>query len=206
MVRPDSTRPRIWPMRRMLKLAISALGMCVVAASISVFCAGCAQNKVHAAAPVTVPPVPPSPVHTEDTSKSPASIPAPTTPAPANPASAASSPPLSSAPDNPKKPATVPAPSSSEPERPAAPQISPQISASDQSQLQQQANQYVATASQNVHRADGRDLNATQKDMVDKIRGFLDQAQQAIQTSDWERAKNLSQKAYLLSLDLIKTF
>lgn len=41
--------------------------------------------------------------------------------------------------------------------------------------------------------------------MVDKIRGWLDQAQQAIQTSDWERAKNLSQKAYRLSLDLVKT-
>lgn len=41
--------------------------------------------------------------------------------------------------------------------------------------------------------------------MVDKIRGFLDQAQQAIQGSDWESAKNFSQKAYLLSLDLLKT-
>ncbi|HKF52184.1 MAG TPA: hypothetical protein VKB26_07715, partial [Candidatus Acidoferrales bacterium] len=61
------------------------------------------------------------------------------------------------------------------------------------------------TTQQNLHHADGHDLNATQKDMVDKIRGFLDQAQQAIQTADWERAKNLSQKAYLLSLDLLKT-
>jgi hypothetical protein len=193
-------------MRRRLKLAISALGMCVLAASLSIFCAGCAQNKVHAAAPVTVPPVPPSPVPTQDTSKSPASIPAPTTPAPVNPASttSASSPPLNSTPDSPKKPVTAP-PASSEPERPAAPQISPQISASDQSQLQQQANQYVANAGENLHKADGRNLNATQKDMVDKIRGFLDQAQQAIQTSDWQRAKNLSQKAYLLSLDLVKT-
>lgn len=204
MARPDSTRPRIWPMRRTLKLASSALSTCVVAASLSLFCAGCSQHKVHAAAPVAVPPVPPSPIPTQDNSKSPASIPAPTTPAPANPATNGSSPNLNSTPDNPKKPATSPPPS--EPERPAAPQISPQISASDESQLQQQANRYVATASENLHRSDGRDLNATQKDMVDKIRGFLDQAQQAIQTSDWERAKNLSQKAYLLSLDLIKTF
>lgn len=192
-------------MRRMLKPAISALGLCVVAASLSIFCAGCAPHKVHAGAPVTVPSVPPSPIPTRDTSKSPASIPAPATPAPSNPASTGSSPNLNSAPGNPKKPVTA-APPPSESERPAAPQISPQISASDQSQLQRQANQYVATATENLHRADNRDLNATQKDMVDKIRGFLNQAQQAIQTSDWERAKNLSQKAYLLSLDLIKTF
>ncbi len=206
MASPDSTRPRIWPMRRTLKLAVSALGMCVVAASLSVFCVGCSQNKVHAAAPVTVPPVPPSPIPTQDASKSPASIPAPTTPAPANPAtSTASSPNLNPTPDSPKKPVTT-APASSEPERPTAPQISPQISPSDQTQLQQQANRYVATASENLHKADGRDLSAAQKDMVDKIQGWLNQAQQAIQTSDWESAKNLSQKAYLLSLDLVKTF
>lgn len=203
MARPDSTHPRIWPMRRMLKRATTAIGMCVVAASLSLFCSGCTHNKVHAAAPVTVPPVPPSPVPAQDTTKSPASIPAPTTPAPANPVSATSPPPLNPKPDNPKRPVTTPPPS--EPERPAAPQISPQISPSDQSQLQQQANQFAATAQQNLHHADGRDLNDAQKDMVDKIRGFLDQAQQAIQTSDWERAKNLSQKAYLLSLDLLKT-
>lgn len=41
--------------------------------------------------------------------------------------------------------------------------------------------------------------------MVDKIRGFLEQAQDAIRTSDWSRAKNLSQKAYLLSIELVKT-
>lgn len=79
------------------------------------------------------------------------------------------------------------------------------MSPSDQTQLQRQANQFLTTTQQNLHHADGHDLNAAQKDMVDKIRGFLDQAQQAIQTTDWERAKNLSQKAYLLSLDLLKT-
>ena len=187
----------------MLKLATTAIGTCVVAASLSLFCSGCTHNNVHAAAPVTVPPVPPSPVPAQDTTKSPASIPAPATPAPKNPASTTSPPALNPKPDTPKRPETTPP--ASEPERPTAPQISPQISPSDQSQLQQQANQYVATAQQNLHHADGHDLNATQKDMVDKIRGFLDQAQQAIQTSDWDRAKNLSQKAYLLSLDLLKT-
>jgi len=56
-----------------------------------------------------------------------------------------------------------------------------------------------------LHRSDGRRLNPTQQDMVDKIRSFLAQAQSAMSTSDWSRAKNLSQKAYLLSLELVKT-
>ncbi len=177
--------------------------MCVAAASLSLFCSGCAHHKVQAAAPLTVPPVSPSPIPSQDTTKSPASIPAPSTPAPANPVSE-TPPTLNPKPDTPKRPVAT-TPPASEAERPAAPQISPQISPSDKSQLQQQASQYVATAQQNLHHADGRDLNPAQKDMVDKIRGFLDQAQQAIQGSDWESAKNFSQKAYLLSLDLLKT-
>jgi hypothetical protein len=190
----------------MLKRIPFAFGVCAVAASLSLFCSGCAHNKVHAAAPVTVSPTPPAPVATQDTTKSPASIPAPNTGTPASPVSTTSAPTaLNPKPDNPKRPVTTPPAASADQDHPAAPQISPQISASDQSQLQQQANQYVATTTQNLHHADGRDLNATQKDMVDKIRGWLDQAQQAIQTSDWERAKNLSEKAYLLSLDLLKT-
>jgi cell pole-organizing protein PopZ len=205
MARPDSTRPRIWPMRRMPKLRVTVLGTFVVAASLSLLCAGCAHNQAHAATPVTVPPTPPAPVPSQDTTKSPASIPAPNTPAPANPVPTTAPPALNPKPETPKRPVTTAPATSDEADHPAAPQISPQISASDQSQLQQQAGQYVATAQQNLHHADGRDLNDAQKDMVDKIRGFLDQAQQAIQTSDWERAKNLSQKAYLLSLDLLKT-
>ena len=79
------------------------------------------------------------------------------------------------------------------------------MSQSDQVELTKQTQNYVATAQQNLHRADGRELNTSQHDMADKIRGFLDQAQDAIRTSDWSRAKNLSQKAYLLSIELVKT-
>ncbi|HLW81409.1 MAG TPA: hypothetical protein VKS20_05145 [Candidatus Acidoferrales bacterium] len=203
MSRPDSTRPRIWPIRQTLKLITSAIGTCAVAASLLFLCSGCAHRHAHAAAPVTVPPVPPSPVPTPSTTKPQVSIPAPTTPAPKNPVSTTPPPELNPKPENPKRPET--SPPVSEPTRPAAPQISPQISPSDQSQLQQRADKLIANAQQNLHRFDGRQLNSTQKDMVDKIRGFLAQAQDAIGTSDWERATRLSEKAYLLSLDLLKT-
>lgn len=174
---------------------------CVVAASLTVFTCGCLNHKVRAAAPVTVPPQPPAPISTPGTTKSPDSIPAPTTPAPKNPEPATLSPALTPKPDTLKRPATA----APEPERPPAPEISPQISPSDQVELTKQTQQYVTTAQQNLHRADGRELNMSQHDMVDKIRGFLEQAQDAIRTSDWSRAKNLSQKAYLLSIELVKT-
>lgn len=135
--------------------------------------------------------------------QSPDSIPAPATPAPKNPVPTTPPPELNPQPDNPRRPETA-APNPP-PARPTAPQISPQISSTDQSQLQQQADQLIARAEQNLHRSDGRRLNPTQQDMVDKIRSFLAQAQSAMSTSDWSRAKNLSQKAYLLSLELVKT-
>lgn len=203
MSRPDSTRPRIWPIRQTLKLMTSAIGTCAVAASLLFLCSGCAHRRVHAAAPVTVPPVPPPSVPTPTNAKPQVSVPAPTTPAPKNPVSTTPPPELNPKPENPKRPETPPAASGST--RPAAPQISPQISPSDQSQLQQQTNKLIASAQQNLHRFDGRQLNSTQKDMVDKIRGFLTQAHDAMGTSDWERATRLSEKAYLLSLDLLKT-
>lgn len=205
MSRPDSTRPRIWLSRQTLKLISSAIATCAAAACLAFLCSGCAQNRVHASAPVTVPPNPPAPVPVADKGKSsPDSIPAPTTPAPKNPVPTTPPADLNPKPENPKRPETS-SPQPAEPERPAAPQISPQISPSDQSQLQQQANQLISSTQQNLHRSDGRQLNSTQKDMVDKIRGFLAQAQNALTTSDWERAKKLSDKAYLLSLELLKT-
>ena len=204
MSRPDSTRPRIWPTRQTLKLISSALSACAVAGCLAFLCSGCTHNRVHASAPVTVPPNPPAPVPVADKSKSPDSIPAPTTPAPKNPVPSTPPAELNPKPETPKRPETS-SPQPAQPERPSAPQISPQISPSDQSQLQQQANQLITSTQQNLHRSDGRQLNSTQKDMVDKIRGFLAQAQDAITTADWERAKKLSDKAYLLSLELVKT-
>lgn len=174
---------------------------CLFAVSLTVFTGGCMDHKVRAAAPVTVPPQPPAPISTPGTTKSPDSIPAPTTPAPKNPEPATLSPALTPKPDTLKRPAaSVP-----EPDRPPAPEISPQMSQSDQVELTKQTQQYVTTAQQNLHRADGRQLNTSQHDMADKIRGFLEQAQAAIRTADWSRAKNLSQKAYLLSVELVKT-
>ncbi len=194
---PALNRSSRWPAAAARE---SALLTCLAAAALAIFACGCMGHKVHAAT-IAMPAQPPAPTVPPETTKSPASIPAPSTPAPKNPEPSTPPPGLTPKPDTLRRPATV----ASEPERPAAPQISPQISASEQADLTKQTQQYVADAQQNLHRADGRELNPNQRDMADKIRGLLDQSQAAIQTSDWSRAKNLSQKAYLLSLDFVKT-
>ncbi|MHB8524691.1 MAG: hypothetical protein ACYDD2_00830 [Candidatus Acidiferrales bacterium] len=174
---------------------------CLVAAALALLSTGCLRHKVRAAAPIAVPLEPPSPVVTSEPAKSPAAVPAPSAPGPKNPE------PSTPPPDLTPKPGTLRRPVTAAPEapRPAAPQISPQISSSDQAQLTKQTQQYIGDAQQNLHRAGGRQLNPSQRDMVDKIRGFLGQAQDAIRTSDWSRAKNLAEKADLLSLELVKT-
>lgn len=205
MSKPGATHPRLWLTTRSRFSAVSVACILVTAPlAIGSLLTGCGNKKVHAAAPVTVPTQPPAPVSTPESSKSPASIPAPNTPAPTNPAP--SNPPadLTPQPDKLKRPTPV-TPPATEPARPEAPQISPQLSPADQAQLEKETNQLIADSEQNLQRTNGRDLNASQKDMVDKINGWLDQSRDAVRTSDWARAKNLAQKAYLLSLELVKT-
>jgi hypothetical protein len=45
-------------------------------------------------------------------------------------------------------------------------------------------------------------LNATQQDLVSKVRGFADNAREAMRSGEWVRAKNLSSKAEVLSEQL----
>jgi exosome complex RNA-binding protein Csl4 len=45
----------------------------------------------------------------------------------------------------------------------------------------------------------GRTLNAAQQDLISKVRGFTENAREAMRSGDWVRAKNLSKKAEVLS-------
>jgi hypothetical protein len=89
--------------------------------------------------------------------------------------------------------------------RPAAPLISPQLSASDQASYQRKMNDDTAIAEKNLQDANGKQLNAAQQDLVEKIRSFLTQSRDASKGGDWTRAQNLSQKARLLSIELINS-
>jgi hypothetical protein len=88
------------------------------------------------------------------------------------------------------------------PARTPAPQISPQLSAGDQASYERKTTEDAAVAEKNIQGASGRQLNAAQQDIVDKVRSFLSQARDASKTGDWARAQNLAQKARLLSVEL----
>src|SRR5580704_8617918 len=89
--------------------------------------------------------------------------------------------------------------------RPAAPQISPQISPGDQVTFQRKTEDDINTTQRNLNQTVGKQLSAAQLDLVEKIKSFVGQSNEASKTGDWARAQNLSQKARLLSAELVES-
>jgi hypothetical protein len=175
--------------------------------------AGCGPKKVAAAAPVLTPPSPD--VHPmtiapdtdaspplDATAVEPPSVPT-TTDAPAVdlPLAKAAPPPRRA----PSSPATAETNEGDNASHPPAPRIAPQLSRGDQQAYQRRINDDSAVAEKNLLSTTGRQLNATQQDLTDKIRGFLDQSREAGKEGDWARSENLAQKARLLSVELINS-
>jgi hypothetical protein len=100
----------------------------------------------------------------------------------------------------------APAPPAVRAEAAPAPQISPILSAADQDRLTRRASDDIRAAERNLQLSGGRTLNALQNDLVEKIRGFLAQAHEAIRANDWVRAQNVAEKAQVLSADLVRSF
>jgi hypothetical protein len=92
------------------------------------------------------------------------------------------------------------------PPKTAPPQISPQLSARDLAATKTNTATNITTAEQNLQKSSGKQLNAAQKDLADKISGFLGEAHEAIMADDWVRAQNLAEKARVLSVELVKSF
>jgi outer membrane biosynthesis protein TonB len=122
-------------------------------------------------------------------------------------------PPPEPAPEPAKRPAPRPRPAQPEtpdaqpaPPKPTPPQISPQLSAENLEAAKSRTTSQITTAEKNLQLANGRSLNAAQKDLVEMIRGFLYQSHEAIVADDWVRAENLAEKARVLSLELAKSF
>ena len=182
-------------LRRNLLVAL----LCLAAAGLS----GCRRNIVRAAPPsVTTPPeTEPFPQPTVVTQQ-PAEAPAepPEVKAPAQPVPSVREQP------RPKPPVEAEvAPPKAEPE-PEPLQIAPQLSAKAQAAAVRTTTDDIRVAERNLQLAYGRQLNASQNDLVGKIAGFLSQAHEAIRTGDWVRAQNLAQKAQVLSVQLVKSF
>jgi outer membrane biosynthesis protein TonB len=172
--------------------------LCLAAAGLS----GCRRNIVRAAPPsVASPPdtepFPQPAVVTPQPAAAPAEPPDVKTPAQPVPAVA----------DQPRPRPPVEAEAAApkpEPE-PEPLQISPQLSAKDQAAAVRTTTDDIRVAERNLQLAYGRQLNASQNDLVAKIAGFLAQAHEAIRTGDWVRAQNLAQKAQVLSVELTKS-
>jgi outer membrane biosynthesis protein TonB len=179
---------------------VAAFVVCALALGVS----GCKHN-VQAAAPVASAPAPtpkqpptatPAPELPKQTENPPATEPLPiaATPPPAPPHKPAT-----------RKPAETPVEPAEQPTRPPAPQISPQLSADDQASYERKTSDDMSVAEKNLAQANGKQLNAGQQDLEEKIRSFLAQSRDASKSGDWARAQNLSQKARLLSVELVNS-
>jgi hypothetical protein len=180
----------------------SRRSLMLVACALAVFVAGCPKAKLHPVASRPLPfrpiltegPLPPD-IHPDDSGAENLSF--VTIEVPAAPPDRARS-------ANPKKSSADS--SENNGARPTAPLISPQLSPAEQAALQRRTNESIATAENNLRQSAGRQLNPAQRELVEKINGFLTQAREALQDSDWGRAQNLAQKAQLLSIDLANSF
>src|SRR3984893_1011741 len=187
----------------------------LAASGFSLAATGCAQKNFHAAAPVSVAPTPSlsetgRPMNiAPDTNATP---PAEREAAPPTlPAAAATPPPVAilSKKPAPPKPAAEQPPAEvaavEPPAHPPAPQISARLSPGDQANYERKRSEDVVTAEKNLQEANGKPLSAAQQDLAEKIRSFLAQSRDASKAGDWARAQNLSQKARLLSVELINS-
>lgn len=66
------------------------------------------------------------------------------------------------------------------------------------------ANQMLSATDMNLKKLDGKKLTASQQDMVNQVRQFMQQAKGAVATGDTERARTLAWKAQLLSEEVVK--
>lgn len=65
-------------------------------------------------------------------------------------------------------------------------------------------NQLLGVTDQNLKKTAGRQLSASEQDMITQARQYMDQSKAAIVDGDLERARTLAWKAELLSEDLLK--
>jgi hypothetical protein len=165
---------------------------------------GCKKRTVQAAPPVVV--AQPAPAEPEPEPKQPEVKPEPTSTTPTAPAPMpAASKPTSPRTTTPAKPAPAPPPEPTPAPKVAPPQISPRLSPAEAAEYQKKTEEAIAVAERNLQRSYGRQLNAAQTDLVEKIRGFLAQAREASRAADWVRARNLAEKAQVLSVELVNS-
>jgi hypothetical protein len=95
--------------------------------------------------------------------------------------------------------AAAPAPGPAVAEKPSEPIIAPELSDEQLSAAKSDTQQSLIVAERNLGLVQGKRLNATQQDLVSKIRGFVESAREAMKENDWQRARSQAKKAEVLS-------
>jgi hypothetical protein len=200
------------PSRKTESASLAALFLC----GLSFSAVGCHNTTVKAAPPVTAVPAPTTADSKPITNIAPDTDATPpveaVAPPPAPAATAAA--PLPVEPAHTKPPAPPrrqPSESAGDtqaeqPARTPPPQISPQLSPGDQASLKHKTDEDAGVAQRNLQQATGKRLSAAQNDLIEKIRSFLAQSDEAGKGGDWSRAQTLAQKARLLSVELVESF
>jgi len=88
-------------------------------------------------------------------------------------------------------------------EKEPEPRIAPELSSAEMDAAKAETEQNLDAMKKNLTMASGRSLNASQQDLMSKVRGFAESAREAMRSGDWVRAKNLSKKAEVLSEELV---
>jgi hypothetical protein len=100
---------------------------------------------------------------------------------------------------------TAPAPVAAQPAPPPAakPRIRPAESEAEQRRLRADIDNWRRETEANLGKARGRPLSGEQQGRVEQIMGFLDQAGLALKRNELHQARELSNRALVLSKDLI---
>jgi outer membrane biosynthesis protein TonB len=83
-------------------------------------------------------------------------------------------------------------------------QLAPGMSAEQASSQRQNTTQLLASTDANLKKISSRPMNSSLQASVNQIRKYMEQAKDAEQAGDVQRAENLASKALLLSDDLAK--
>jgi hypothetical protein len=103
--------------------------------------------------------------------------------------------------NTPARPRVAPAPPPAA-EKPAEPTIAPEVTTEEMKAARAETERNLDLVEKNLALVGGRQLNATQQDVVSKVRSFAENTREAMRGGDWERARNISKKAEVLSEQL----
>ena len=81
-------------------------------------------------------------------------------------------------------------------------QFTPRLTAKQQSDQQQKIANLLSATDANLRKVAGRELRSSEEEMAKQIRVYMEQAKQASEAGDLQRAHNLASKANLLSIEL----